>query len=49
MADLKIRVFMGRESAPETTVTVRGSVLTIASKLIPKPAEACRERGIDLE
>jgi hypothetical protein len=50
MADLKIRVFKGRESEPETTVTVPGGVLKIASKLIPKrAAEALQERGIDLE
>jgi len=40
-------VFKGRESAPETTVTVPGSVLKIASKLIPRRArEALQERGI---
>ena len=50
MADLKIRVFKGREAAPETTVTVPGSVLKIASKLVPRRArEALQERGIDLE
>ena len=50
MADLKIRVFKGRESVPETTVTVPGSVLKIASKLIPKrAAEPLQERGIDLD
>jgi len=50
MADLKIRVFKGRESAPETTVTVPGGVLKIASKLVPKRArEALQERGIDLD
>jgi len=50
MADLKIRVFKGRESVPETTVTVPGGVLKIASKLVPKRArEALQERGIDLE
>jgi hypothetical protein len=36
VADVKIRVFRGRESTPETTVTVPGSVLNIASKLIPR-------------
>jgi len=50
MADLKIRVFKGREAVPETTVTVPGSVLKIASKLVPRRArEALQERGIDLE
>jgi hypothetical protein len=50
MADLKIRVFKGRESVPETTVTVPGSVLKIASKLIPKrAAESLQDKGIDLD
>ncbi|MGD2063139.1 MAG: hypothetical protein PVF51_06100 [Nitrospirota bacterium] len=50
MADLKIRVFKGSESVPETTVTVPGSVLKIASRLIPKrAAEALQDKGIDLE
>jgi len=50
MADLKIRVFKGRDATPETTVTVPGSVLKIASKLIPRRArEALQEWGIDLE
>ena len=50
MADLKIRVFKGSDTTPETTVTVPGSVLKIASKLVPRRArEALQERGIDLE
>lgn len=50
MADLKIRVFKGGDPAPQTTVTVPGGVLKIASKLIPKPAmEALLEKGIDLD
>ena len=50
MADLKIRVFKGDASSPETTVTVPGGVLKIASRLIPKRAtDALQERGIDLE
>jgi len=50
MADLKIRVFKGSDTTPETTVTVPGSVLKIASKLIPRrAAEALQERGIELE
>jgi len=49
MADLKIRVSKGPESAPDTTVTVPRSVLKIASKLIPKRAvKALWERPIDL-
>ncbi len=50
MADLKIRVFKGGESSPETTVTIPGSVLRIASRLIPKQtAIALEEKGIDLD
>jgi hypothetical protein len=49
MADLKIRVFKGGESDPETTVTIPGGVLKIASKLIPKQAAvALQKKGIDL-
>lgn len=50
MADLKIRVFKGGDPEPETTVTVPGGVLKIASKLIPKRAtDALQEKGIDLD
>ena len=50
MADLKIRVFKGDDSTPETTVAVPGSVLKIASRLIPKQAtNALQEKGIDLD
>ena len=50
MADLKIRVFKGSDSAPQTTVTIPGGVLKIASKLIPKQAmNALQEKGIDLK
>jgi len=50
MADLKIRKFKGSCSAPDTTVTVPGGVLRIASRLIPKQAiEALQKEGIDLE
>ncbi len=50
MADLKIRVFKGGESNPDTTVTIPGGVLKIASKLIPKQAaNALQEKGIDLD
>lgn len=49
MVDLKIRVLKGKESTPQKTVTVPGSVLKIASKLIPKQAmDALHEEGIDL-
>lgn len=50
MADLKIRVFKGRDSAPQTTFTIPGGVLKIASKLIPRQArDALQERGIDID
>ena len=50
MADLKIRKFKGSGSAPDTTVTVPGGVLRIASRLIPKQAiETLQKEGIDLE
>ena len=50
MTDLKIRVFKSGEPEPETTVTVPGSVLRIASRLIPKrAAKALEEEGIDLD
>jgi len=50
MADLKIRVFKGGEAQPETTVTIPGGVLKVASKLIPKQAAAAlQDKGIDLD
>ena len=50
MADLKIRVFKGGEAQPETTVTIPGGVLKVASKLIPKRAAAAlQDKGIDLD
>ncbi len=50
MADVKIRVFKQGDSQPETTVTIPGSVLNVASKLIPKKAVAAlQEEGIDLD
>jgi hypothetical protein len=49
MANLKIRVFKGGETEPETTVTIPGDVLKVASKLIPKrAATALQNKGIDL-
>ena len=42
-------MFKGGESEPETTVTIAGSVLKIASYLIPRQAmEALQEKGIEL-
>jgi hypothetical protein len=50
MANLKIRTFTGSGAAPDTTVTIPGGVLRIASRLIPQQAiEALQKEGIDLE
>ena len=50
MADLKIRVFKGDDQEPATTVTIPGSILRIASNLIPnKAVAALKEQGIDLD
>jgi hypothetical protein len=50
MADLKIRVFKSGEANPDTTVTVPGNVLKIASKLIPKRLTAILQgKGIDID
>ena len=50
MADLKVQVFKGNEAQPETTVTIPGGVLKVASKLIPKQAAAAlQDKGIDLD
>lgn len=50
MSDLKIRVFKGGGSEPDTTVTIPGGVLKVASRLIPRKArEALEEKGIELD
>jgi len=50
MADLKIRVFKNDEEKPETTVTIPGKVLKIASTLIPmKLAAILQDKGIDID
>jgi hypothetical protein len=50
MADLKIRVFKGGKTQPETTVTIPSGILKVASKLIPKQAtEVLQNKGIDLD
>jgi len=50
MADLKIRVFKGADTDPETTVTIPGSILKLAARLITKKAmEALQAEGIDLD
>jgi aspartokinase len=49
MSNLKIRVFKKRESDPETTITIPGNILKIASKLIPhRLAEILQDKGIDI-
>lgn len=50
MANLKIRVFKRGEKEPDTTVTIPGNILKIASKLIPyKLAAILQDKGIDIE
>ena len=50
MTDLKIRVFKGGEEKPDTTVTIPGNILKIASTLIPKKlAASLQEEGIDID
>lgn len=50
MAGLVIREFREGCVHPDTTVKIPETVLTIATKLIPKKAlEALHEQGIDLE
>ena len=50
MADLKIRVFKHGGSEPETTVTIPGGILNVASKLIPQKAVAALQaEGIDFD
>jgi hypothetical protein len=49
MKNLKVRVFKHGDGNPETTVTIPGNVLRLASKLIPKRAqEAMLGEGIDI-
>jgi len=49
MTDLKIRIYASDASTPKTTVTIPGAVMKIASRLIPKKAQASlQEKGIDL-
>lgn len=50
MTDLKIRVFKSDEEKPDTTVTIPGNILKIASNLIPKKlASILQEEGIDID
>ena len=46
---LRIRVFKGGETEPETTITIPVAILRFASKVMPKQvASALQEYGIDL-
>ncbi len=48
-AGLKIRIFKGGETEPETTITIPLAILRFATKLMPKQAaSALQEYGIDL-
>jgi F0F1-type ATP synthase epsilon subunit len=50
MSSLKIRVFKGDDQQPETTITIPGGILKIASKLIPRQATAAlQDKGIDID
>ena len=50
MRSLRIKVFKGSETSPETTCTIPAAVLEVAFKLIPKQAMAAlHEKGIELE
>jgi hypothetical protein len=50
MRSLKIKVFKGNESNPETTCTIPTAILQVAFKLVPRQAMAAlREKGIELE
>ena len=48
-AGLKIRIFRGGETEPETTLTIPVAILRFATRLMPKQvASALQEYGIDL-
>ena len=50
MADLKIRVYKAGADEPETTVTIPGSVLQLARRLIPKKAlQSLQQEGVDID
>ncbi len=49
MASVKIRVFKGNNTDPDTTFTIPLGVLRVASKMVPKKAVAALEdNGIDI-
>ena len=50
MADLKIRVYKGGADEPDTTVTIPGSVLQLARRLIPKNTlQSLQQEGVDID
>lgn len=50
MVDLKIRVFRGEDRHLATTVTIPGTVLRVATGLIPRRAlSALHDEGIEIE
>lgn len=50
MQSVKVRVYKLGEDEPDTTVTIPGAVLRLATRLIPGRASvALREEGIDIE
>ena len=50
MRSLRIKVFKGGETDPDTTCTIPAAVLNVAARLIPRQAMvALREKGIELE
>ena len=50
MADVKIRIYKGGEVEPDTTITIPGGILKLASRLVPKKvAAALQEKGIDVK
>lgn len=49
MTNLKIRIFKRGEKNPDTTITIPGNILKIASKLIPhRLSEIIQDKGIDI-
>ena len=50
MANLKIRVYKSGNADPETTFTIPGKVVKVASKWIPRrAANALLAKGIDID
>jgi hypothetical protein len=50
MRSLKIKVFKGSDTSPETTCTIPTAILKAAIKLIPRQAMAAlHDKGVELE